>query len=127
VYLNGSLLTVESRTAEATGNLCVGSFSTTSTTNWKGRVDEFRIWKKVRSAGEIQAGMNTELPPPNGTAIGSIATTDLLQSPGTDIVVMDMNAFTYVNDHDLNSVTFTKSGSVSDADITGMRLYLDNN
>lgn len=127
VYLNGSLVTVESRTAEATGNLCVGSFSTTSTTNWKGKVDEFRIWNKVRSAGEVQAGANTEMPPQNGTAIGSSSASVLLQAPGTDVVVMDMSAYTFINNHDLNSVTFTKTGSVSDADVTGMRLYLDNN
>src|SRR5690606_24715723 len=68
VYVNGIEVATDVRTAQATGDLAVGGFyipgaGGTTTTAWKGRMDEFRIWNLARTQTEILSSMNTELPP----------------------------------------------------------------
>lgn len=52
---------------------------------------------------------------------------DFISTPTTDHVVMDIQAFTITNNYDLDSITFDKSGSVADGDVTNLTLYRDDN
>ena len=59
----------------ATSGFTVMGYSTFSSAN--GRLDEFRVWTTARTLAEIQAGMLTELPPPEiNVAQGSTSIAD---------------------------------------------------
>ncbi|MCA8936504.1 MAG: putative Ig domain-containing protein [Planctomycetes bacterium] len=129
-YIDGQLdSTVTSQTPSVSGtDFQVGGYSTTTTSyQWYGDIDEFRLWDKTRSQAEIQSTMSIELPPIDSTILSVAGVDDLVAAPATDHVMMDLNAFTFVNNNNLNQVIFTKSGSISNSDVGSVRLYRDNN
>jgi hypothetical protein len=127
VYVDGVVDSVNPRTASASGELVVGSYSSTST-RWYGALDEFRVWNKVRSQAEIQALMQLELPPVVSTLLGQNTTSGGHVLPATnDNVMMDLTAAALILDNDLNSVTFTKTGTINNNDVVSVRLYRDDN
>src|SRR5690606_33858776 len=61
IYIDGVLDSSHPRTAKAEGELAVGSFyaSQSSNNTWRGDMDEFRIWSVARTASEILASINS--------------------------------------------------------------------
>ncbi|MCC7507962.1 MAG: putative Ig domain-containing protein [Planctomycetes bacterium] len=65
--------------------------------------------------------------PANSVALASAPSAGGLATPQSDLVVMDMRGISIATARTLNSVTFTKSGTISDASLSLVRLIQDNN
>lgn len=66
----------------------------------------------------------------NSTALSLAGTTgaqNIPPAPLTTAVVLDLSADTFQSNNDLSSITFTKTGTVADAEFSNVTLYRDNN
>ncbi|MCA8915617.1 MAG: hypothetical protein KDB90_09410 [Planctomycetes bacterium] len=126
VYFDGNIDTVQSGTSVLSGSLVVGAVTPTSTSNWDGAVDEFRFWTSARTQGEIQAGMNSELPL-NGFVMGGSSAGGLYTGAQTDLTALSLSVSSGGGSTSITSLTVTKTGTISDSDITAVALWLDNN
>ncbi|MCB9894907.1 MAG: hypothetical protein H6839_10695 [Planctomycetes bacterium] len=126
VYFDGNIDTVQSGTSILSGSLVVGAVTATSTSNWDGAVDEFRFWSSARAQGEIQAGMNSELPL-NGFVMGGSSPGGLYAGAQTDLTALSLSMSSGGSSTSIASLTITKTGTISDSDVTSVDLWLDNN
>lgn len=127
LYLNGALVKTDSRTAALSGTLAVGSLSPTSSSSFKGSLDEFRVWDKVRSQSDILAGMFQELPVQDSAVLVEKPTKSRVSTPVASHVVLDLDAHSFVTGKTLSSLAFSRSGTTADSDFSNITLYLDNN
>ncbi|MBK8205179.1 MAG: putative Ig domain-containing protein [Planctomycetes bacterium] len=65
--------------------------------------------------------------PANSVALAGAPSVGGLATPQSDLVMMDMRGVAIATARTLDSVTFTKSGTISDANVTLVRLLRDNN
>ncbi|MCB9933984.1 MAG: putative Ig domain-containing protein [Planctomycetes bacterium] len=72
-------------------------------------------------------GIQLKVLNPNSVAITTSGAAGGLATPQTDVVVMDMSAMAVTTPRDLNSVTFSQIGTISDAAISNVKLVRDNN
>ncbi len=72
-------------------------------------------------------GIQMKVLTPNSVAFLGAGTDGGLSAPQTDLVVMDMAAAATTTARDLNSVTFTQTGTIADAAISAIKLVRDNN
>ncbi|MBZ0135084.1 MAG: putative Ig domain-containing protein [Planctomycetes bacterium] len=77
------------------------------------------------TTGDYVLEMDIELTPAAEVAIGGGSPTGRTQAPSTDLVVLDLGVAVITAGRDLESITFTKTGTLADGELTSVDLYQD--